>query len=905
MRVALGTYKHDVREALHNYKLVSEGYFTHATPTMFNVGTQHEQAFSCFLMQIQEDSIRGIYKTLTDCALISKWAGGIGLSIHKVRSKGSTIRGTQGKSNGIIPMLKNYNETARYVDQGGGKRNGSIAIFLEPWHADIMGMLMLRRSTGAESERARDLFYSIWIPDLFMKRVEANADWTLMCPDECPGLHECYGDDFEKLYEEYERKGMGSKTVKAQDIWKTILESQIETGTPYIGYKDAINRKSNQKNLGTIQSSNLCHEICEYTSPDEVAVCCLVSVSLSRFLDPSPFSKYGKANPGAIHIYGKSNCKRCMHAKNILNNHGIKYTYIDLDSMPLSTREATIEKLITAGAQTVTTNTTEPSHNNSKLECDGDKCQLVLSNQTNTDTPNTNNTNTNHTRPSIMLPVITIFTPSTPSEQSTTPSNPIKATSDESDISNEHKTANDEDNAPKTTTDSDATKTTTDSDADDLDNKMVEQLIGGVDDLDHKLLPVYNYEHLREVTKMTVRNLNKLIDNNYYPIPETETSNRRHRPIGVGVQGLADVFAMMKIQFDSDEAIAVNAKIAEHMYFAACEASMEIARKRKLPVQQYRRLLKRQSKGEQLTDEEITTLTTLRDQHFIYPDEVEKLPMSLAGAYSSFIGSPAYEGKLQYDLWDKEPSPELAEDWEKLKLDIKKHGMRNSLLMARMPTASTAQILGNNACMEPYLNNVFSRKTLAGNFTVLNKHLVRELLELGLWNNNIRERIILANGSVQDIMEIPAAMRVRYKTVWEMKQKWIVNHAVAVAPFICQTQSMNLFIAVPTFSILNKMQFYIWRQGLKTGVYYTRSRAKAMAQKFAVDANSGSDNKAAISQHQVSDAKSKANGQANGQANVQANGQTNRQTNVQNEKHIIAMLAAEQDTSDTCESCAG
>lgn len=766
MRVALGIHKNDLREALHSYKLMSEGYFTHATPTLFNVGTQHEQAFSCFLLQMQDDSIRGIYKTITDCALISKWAGGIGVAIHKIRAKGSEIRGTQGTSNGIVPMLKNFNETARYVDQGGGKRNGSFAMYLEPWHADIIDFLMLRRNTGAETQRARDLFYAMWIPDLFMKRVKNNEDWTLMCPDQCPGLNECYGDEFEALYTRYEKEGRGMRTIKAQEVWNTILESQIENGMPYIGFKDAVNRKSNQKNLGTIQSSNLCIEIVEYTSPEEHAVCCLLSVALPKFLESNPFVTAARdiTHGNKLQIYGKTGCSRCTLAQSMLENRGIPYEYINLDNMEDTQRETTLEWLSSQ------LNTTNNSDNKPTMECENDACKLVL--------PKAK-------RAPVALPVIVFV---------------------------------------KTNTANDSTTTT-------------ETIIGGIHDLEQSLLPVYNFEKLREVTKMAVRNLNKLIDYNYYPVPETETSNRRHRPIGIGVQGLADVFAQLKIPFDSDDAIALNRRISEHMYLAAVEASMEIARRRKPFVQQYRRLLKRQTKGEDLTDEETNTINRLQEEHFIYPDEVEKLPMGLAGAYSTFVGSPASEGQLQFDLWGVKPSDELAEEWSKLKVDIKKHGLRNSLLMARMPTASTSQILGNNECMEPYTNNIYSRKVLAGEFIIINKHLVRDLIDYGLWSQEMKDRIILAGGSIQQIMEIPSEIRNRYRTVWEMKQKYLVNHAAAAGPFICQTQSTNLFVNNPTFEKINKMHFYSWRAGLKTGVYYTRTRAKTSGNKFAVDAS--------------------------------------------------------------------
>ena len=722
MRVSLSIHKDDIKDAIKSYKIMSEGFFTHATPTLFNMGTQREQAFSCFLLQMEEDSIGGIYKTLSDCAHISKYAGGIGIATHKIRAKGSQIRGTNGRTDGLVPMLKVFNETARYVNQAG-RRKGSFAIYLEPWHADIEDFLMLRRNTGAESERARDLFYSMWIPDLFMERVKEGGDWTLMCPDECPGLHEVYGDDFVELYTKYEKEGRGRKVIKAQKIWETIIDSQIETGTPYIGYKDAVNKKTNQKNLGVIQSSNLCIEIVEYTSPEEHAVCCLLSVALPKYLEPVEVRD-------KIKVYSKTDCKYCSMAKNLLKRHNLEYEEINLDDDTL--RKDTFKEI-----------------NNAEMVCNEGGCDLPEG--------------------GLIKSVPQIY--------------------------------------------------------------FGDKRIGGFYELQKALVPTYNFEKLREVTKMSVRNLNKLIDYNFYPVPETETSNRRHRPIGVGVQGLADVLAKMRIPFDSQEGVDMSRKIAEHMYFAACESSMEISRRRKKHVQEYRRLLKKEDK----TEEEVSQMNTLKKQYFIYQDEVDKLPMGLAGAYSTFVGSPASQGELQFDLWGVEPSQELKEEWDRLKGDIKKHGIRNSLLMAMMPTASTSQILGNNECIEPYTNNIYTRQTLAGTFTIVNKHLIRDLLDLNMWNKDMKDKIILANGSIQNIAEIPQHIKDLYKVVWEMKQKWLIDHASARAPFVCQTQSMNLFMKDPTPKKINAMHFYSWRQGLKTGIYYLRSLAKTQGQKFSVD----------------------------------------------------------------------
>ena len=642
MRVALSIHKDDLKEGIKCYRAMADGLFTHATPTLFNMGSNREQASSCFLVNINADSIQGIYKTLSDCALISKYAGGIGISVHKIRGKNSKIRGTNGYTDGLVRMLKVFNETACYVNQAG-KRKGSFAVYLEPWHTDIFDFLMLRRNTGAESERARDLFYALWIPDLFMKRVEANEEWTLMCPDMCPNLHEKYGDEFEELYLKYEKEGKGSKTVNARDLWNTILDSQIETGTPYIGFKDAVNRKNNQKNLGTIQSSNLCHEIVEYTSPDEIAVCNLASIALPKY---------------------------------------------------------------------------------------------------------------------------------------------VEITKDESG----------------------------------------------------NTVRNFNFTLLREMTKQITRNLNKIIDYNFYPVVEAERSNRRHRPVGIGVQGLADTFALMRYPFDSPEAKKLNRAISENIYFASLEASMEIARKRKKYVQEYKRLVNYKVKNQEYkyTEEEDKTMKELKETHFIIDEEL-KLPGQYAGSYSSFIGSPAHQGLLQYDLWEVEPSDEMKDLWISLKNDIKKHGIRNSLLCAYMPTASTSQILGNFESFEPPTNNIFTRKTLAGTFIVINKHLVKDLLELNLWNKDMKDKIILNNGSIQNIEEIPQDIKNLYKTIWEIKQKVMIDLSADRSPFIDQTQSLNLYLDNPTYKNLGAMHFYSWKKGLKTGIYYLRSKAKTSAQKFSID----------------------------------------------------------------------
>ena len=581
MRVAIGIHKNDVESAIKTYSLMSERWFTHATPTLFNAGTPKPQMSSCFLLAMKDDSIDGIYDTLKQTAKISQSAGGIGLSVHNVRATGSYIGGTNGTSNGLVPMLRVFNDTARYVDQGGGKRKGAFAIYLEPWHADVFDFLDLRKNHGKEEARARDLFYALWICDLFMKRVEMGGDWSLFCPHEAPGLHECFGDEFEALYERYEKEGRARKTIKAQELWFAIIEAQIETGTPYLLYKDAANKKSNQQNLGTIKSSNLCTEIMEYTSPDEVAVCNLASIALPRFV---------------------------------------------------------------------------------------------------------------------------------------------------------------------------------------IDGK-------------------FDFDKLYEVTTHVTRNLNKIIDQNYYPVIEAENSNLRHRPIGLGIQGLADVFIMLRLPFESDMAKLLNKNIFETIYFAAMTASKEMAKEE--------------------------------------------------GPYSTFHGSPLSKGQFQFDMWHVQPSD--RHDWDGLRAEVMEHGVRNSLLVAPMPTASTSQILGNNECFEPYTSNIYTRRVLSGEFIIVNKHLLKDLIALGLWNNSMKNKIIANNGSVQNIEEIPADIKELYKTVWEIKQRNLIDMAADRGAYICQSQSLNLFVDNPTTSKLTSMHFYAWKKGLKTGMYYLRTQAASQAIQFTVE----------------------------------------------------------------------
>lgn len=584
MRVAVGIHGEDIESAIETYNYMSEKAFTHASPTLFNAGTPNPQMSSCFLVSMKEDSIEGIYDTLKTCAMISKTAGGIGLNIHNIRGTGSYIAGTNGVSNGIVPMLRVFNNTARYVDQGGNKRPGAFAIYLEPWHPDVFEFVDLRKNHGKDEVRARDLFLAMWVPDLFMKRVEKNEDWSLMCPAEAPGLADCYGEEFEELYERYEREGRAKRSVKAQKLWYAILEAQIETGNPFMLYKDAANRKSNQKNLGTIKSSNLCTEIMEYSSPEETAVCNLASIALPTFIEGTGASK------------------------------------------------------------------------------------------------------------------------------------------------------------------------------------------------------IYNFQRLHDVAKVVCKNLNRIIDINYYPVPSARRSNMRHRPIGIGVQGLADAFMIMGYPFDSQEARRLNLQIFETIYHAALERSCELA-------EQY-------------------------------------------GTYETYQGSPASQGILQYDMWNRTPTD--LWDWASLKAKIAQHGLRNSLLLAPMPTASTSQILGFNECFEPYTNNIYMRRVLAGEFQVVNPWLLRELVELGLWNDSMKQKIIAHGGSIQNIPGIPDHIKALYKTVWEISQKVIIDMAADRGAFVCQSQSLNIHLSAPSFGQLTSMHFYGWKKGLKTGSYYLRTRPAASAIQFTV-----------------------------------------------------------------------
>ena len=726
LRVAICIHEDDLEKVKETYDLMSQKYFTHATPTLFNAGTPKPQLSSCYLIGMEDDSVDGIYNTLKECANISKWAGGIGLHIHNVRAKGSHIRGTNGKSNGIVPMLKVFNNTARYIDQGGGRRNGSFAIYLEPHHADIEDFLEMKKNHGDEELRARDLFYGLWLSDLFMERVKNNKLWSLFCPDSAPGLSDCYGDEYNKLYEKYENDNKYVKQINARDLWIKILDSQMETGTPYILYKDAANRKSNQNNLGTIKSSNLCTEIIEYSDSEETAVCNLASISLTNFVKEvkSPFSNN-------IKVYTKDNCNWCLLLKVLLKNKNINYQEIKLNDENIK------EELEKLNVKTVP--------------------QLI-------------------------------------------------------------------------------------------DNDI---LIGGYSVVEKKLKDIFDYDSLYKVTKVITENLNKVIDINFYPTKKTEVSNLLHRPIGIGVQGLADVFMKMNLPFVSQEAKEVNKKIFETIYFASLEKSMELSKEREKDmeylIEEYNfgnwtfendnDKVCRNYKIYNVTDASIAAaihndrkIENLLNKYKPIPKEIKA---TYAGSYSSFIGSPISKGLLQFDLWGDKQSDRY--DWHKLRIYIQKYGIRNSLLVAPMPTASTSQILGNNECFEPYTSNIYSRRTLAGDFMIVNKYMIKELIDLELWNSDVKNNIIENRGSIQNILDIPSYVKEKYKVVWEMSMKDLIDMAVDRGKFICQSQSLNLFIEDPDSKMLTTMHFYSWSKGLKTGIYYLRRKPRHQPQQFTVN----------------------------------------------------------------------
>jgi ribonucleoside-diphosphate reductase subunit M1 len=693
MRVALCIHRDNINNAMQMYHSLSKKEYIHATPTLFNSGTKREQLASCFLLAMKDDSVNGIYDTLKDCALISKYAGGIGIHVHNIRSSGTQIHGTNGISNGLLPMLRVFNETARYIDQGGGKRNGSFAVYLEPWHADIEMFLEMKKNHGNELERARDLFYALWIPDLFMERVQKDEEWSLFCPHECPGLSDVHSDEFVQLYTKYETEGKARKTVSAQKLWFAMLTSQIETGTPYMLYKDACNRKSNQKNLGTIKSSNLCEEIIEYSSADETAVCNLASISLPSCLEEKDCSNL------ILTIYTKPNCGFCTYAKQLCQSKNILYVekdYTEITMAPEKPHGVTFPRIYRDG----------------------------------------------------------------------------------------------------------------------------NIIIGGFEDLCKFLSPLMDYQKLADIAGELTINLNHVIDYNYYPTPETEKSNLKHRPMGIGVQGLSDVFYQMNIAFDSDEAKEVNKKIFESIYYGSLSMSMQIAKERDIMIND---LLQRYNHD---------IPENILDSEKIHPEEIVR--DEFLGSYSSYIGSPMYNGFLQQDLWNVSVNNSLH-DWDLLRGEIKKYGVRNSLLIALMPTASSSQILGNFECFEPVISNIYSRRTLAGEFMVINKYLVQDLITYGFWSKDLKDQIILNDGSVQGIESIPNFIKKKYKTAWELKMKDVIDMSADRSPFICQSQSLNLFQESPNFKTLSSMHFYAWKKGLKSGIYYLRSRPSSKALQFTIN----------------------------------------------------------------------
>lgn len=727
MRVSIGIHSDNITDALETYDLISSKCFTHATPTLFHSGTPRPQLLSCFLLGV-EDSVAGMYKAITDCAQISKWAGGIGVHIHDIRGENARIRSTNGHSNGIIPMLKVYNEVARHINQSG-KRNGSFAIYLEPHHPDIMAFLEAKKNHGDENARARDLFYAVWISDLFMKRVKSKQMWTLMCPDKCKGLSDVYGEEYEKLYCEYESDPDNIvKQIPAQHIWKEILISQMETGTPYICYKDAANNKTNHKNIGTIKSSNLCTEIFEYSDHKEYACCTLASIALGTFVEP-----FDTSSINSVTIYSKTDCEMCVHSKNYLESFHIPYEEVNLDDP--DKRNRFFAKL------------------NRFTDDDDD---LITS-------------------------VPQIY------------------------INDRH--------------------------------------IGGFDDLYKYFKPTFNFKKLHNVTKVVTNNLNKIININFYPVKETMVSNHRHRPLGIGVQGLADVYAMFKYSFDSIEAAFLNKQIFATIYHASCEKSMQLAKDRCSNMSDLKTRLGSISSIPDYYDTtfELPNLKTNSLYHKLQPTKQELNRDSHLGAYSTFIGSPIHGGQFQFDLWKETPIDKVTDidfNWDILRNDIKNHGMRNSLLLAPMPTASTSQILGYNECIEPFTSNIYSRGTLAGQFLVINKYLQDDLIRLKMWDSKIKDSIILDNGSVSTIKTIPKVIKTTYKTAWDLSMKSLIDQAADRGAYVCQSQSLNLWIQNPDISKLSSMHFYSWSKGLKTGIYYLRRRAVSKAQTFSIEVQS-------------------------------------------------------------------
>ena len=700
MRVSLGIHRHNLEKAFETYHLMSNGKFIHASPTLFNSGTNFNQLSSCFLLGT-EDSLKGIYKTITDCALISKTAGGIGVHISNIRAKGSLIKGTNGKSDGIIPMLKVYNDTAKYVNQGG-RRPGSIAMYLEPWHADIEDFLELRKNTGDEEAKTRDLFLALWVPDNFMRAVKEDKEWYLMCPDKCPGLADTYGKEYEELYEKYIIDEKYNKVIKARTLWIQILTSQIETGMPYIAFKDNINNKTNHQNIGIIKSSNLCIEICEYSDDKETAVCNLASIAVNKYITKKSFDKVFK-------IYSKPGCENCLLSKMLCKRNNYNYEVIIID-------------------------------NKEKRQ----KLYMEISD----------------------------------SEDTLIDSMPIIYYNGE--------------------------------------------FIGGYNEFKDYIKPIYDYLELNKATQVICENLNNIIDINYYPTPESRRSNMKHRPIGIGIQGLANCYNLFRIPFESAEANELNKNIMETIYYAALTKSIQLSKEREELINI-------------LPEEEIYEKLGYKidDNYEQFKQDINRY--THRGSYSTFIGSNFSKGILQFDMWGVEASSRW--DWDELKENLIKHGCRNSLLTALMPTASTSQILGNNECFEAFTSNIYTRRTQAGEYYIINKELILDLIDLELWDDDFKNKIILNHGSISSIEEIPQDLKNIYKIVWEIPQKHIVDQAIARGPYVDQSQSMNIFMAKPDMNKLQSSHFYSWKNGLKTGIYYLRSKPATNALQFTIDSS--------------------------------------------------------------------
>ena len=860
LRVAIGIHGDNIMRIRETYDLMSRKMFTHATPTLFNAGTPHPQLSSCFLLAMENDSISGIYNTLRDCAMISKWAGGIGLHIHNVRASGSHIRGTNGSSNGIVPMLKVFNNTAKYVDQGGGKRNGSFAIYLEPWHADVEQFLQMRKNHGDEEMKARDLFYALWIPDLFMERVKADGNWTLMCPDECPGLADVHNADFVTLYESYEAAGRGRKTMKARDLWFQVLDAQMETGTPYLCYKDAANRKSNQQNLGTIKSSNLCVApetvILTDTGPVEIQTVKDNNVNVWNGQEFSQVTVYqtGK-NQDLISVETDDGAiLRCTpyHRFFVHSEDGL---YIDL-------REARElkegDKLMNCNYPFIPTCMTEFTrfYENSHISVVNDTIQMFshtieeLQRQKCVLQGCGINVPIIRAKGSIKKSYIEIsienmhilkkngFSPqkncietSTPKELPVDPQPTyvkIKTVvnflrKDDTYCFTEHKRNAGVFNGILTSQCSEIIEYSNEEES-AVCNLASIALPAFVTSTDNGVVS-FDYNKLHEVAKVVTYNLNCVIDVNFYPTDKTKRSNMRHRPIGIGVQGLADVFMQMGLPFSADESKQINRYIFETIYHAALEQSCEIAEERYL-------LLEPLANGDNFSDNlSIEEDVELRKHMNSYEEPI--LHTSYRGAYSSFKGSPASRGELQFDLWGVEPSDRY--DWTLLKTRIRERGIRNSLLLAPMPTASTSQILGYNECIEPITSNIYNRRTIAGEFILANKYLMKDLLKLDLWNDKMKNNIIANNGSIQHLEQIPVEIREKYRTVWEIPMRQLIDMAADRGAFVCQSQSLNLWLEDPNYSNLTSMHFYSWSKGLKTGIYYLRRRARHQAQQFTIE----------------------------------------------------------------------